>query len=873
MESLVLHMVSTLRNFALLALLTCISVSIFGQKTNLMLQSHLKEARSGDMVSLVLRGDVPKITQAVAQNGGSITLETGQMVAIRIPAAQVENILRNPAVSFVEFSTSKGQPLNDLMLENNNVIPIHEGVSTLGASYKGEDVVMGIIDSGIELDHPDFQDENGNTRVKFLWDQTQSGDPNRIPEEYGYGQEWTFEDIDAGICPHEDQQNYYGHGSTVTGTAAGNGNATGQFTGVAPESDLIIVSSDFNRENWKLSVAESVEYIFNKADLLGKPCVVNISLGDYYGSHDGRDAAAQFIDSLITAQPGRAVVSACGNSGSLPPYHLSYDVSPNDTLFTLFDYHSSTVLGYGAVFFELWADTADFNNVQYAIGADKTSPTYEHQALGTFRNIEENLDTILVDTLEYNGLELGIVRTWAGLRGGEYLLQVEVTQPFSSQYKFRLSTVGEGTFDVWSTHTFSTSNMVINPNSISGFNQFNRYRAPDNLKSIVSSWNCSSEVISVGNYQNRVSYTDVNGNTATVPGTVGEISVNSSRGPTRDNRTKPDLAATGDITLSAGKLSQLEWLINNEPFKVAEGGWHYRNGGTSMASPVVAGTAALYFSRCPNASNEQLREHIIGTAYQDSFTGATPSNEWGNGKLDAYSALLQPNQEVNILLDGNPEFCEGDSISLAGTPGFESYEWSNDETGEQIFADQGGLISLVASDESGCQNIAEPISVQELPAPGIPVIELMDDTLFAEVINAEDYQWYLNGNAIGGGEEGALPAVQEGSYTVEAISAGGCTTESEAFSLDFSSNGTSLKTEAVLLYPNPTSERIVLELNSIQAFELRIFSTSGRMVLNRNFEHSTSRNSIDIGHLAGGTYIVEIRGSNLLERMPLLIAR
>ena len=120
------------------------------------------------------------------------------------------------------------------------------------------------------------------------------------------------------------------------------------------------------------------------------------------------------------------------------------------------------------------------------------------------------------------------------------------------------------------------------------------------------------------------------------------ISENSSSGPTRDNRQKPDITATGDVILSAGRIETLNQMISNDPTRVAEGGWHYRNGGTSMASPVVSGVAALYFERDPEATYADVKSAIEEYALADEFTGVLPNLRWGHGKLNGFAVLTEP---------------------------------------------------------------------------------------------------------------------------------------------------------------------------------------------------------------------------------------
>lgn len=624
-----------------------LSVALFAQKRenfNIELRSALERMDPAEEIHLYLRGNVGEITNYVRENEGVVKGVVGNIASVRIPAGNMEPLRTAEFIDFIEFSLSKPQMLADVMITNNNIHPIHAGAEPLPQAYLGEDVIIGFIDSGLELDHPDFQNADGTTRVVALWDHTQEEvDPFRVPEPYGYGQEWNAEDINLNIDGHDDQGSFFGHGSTVTGVAVGNAGATGDFVGVAPLADIIVVSSDFSRDNWKTSIADAVDFIFTKADELGKPAVVNASLGDYYGSHDGLDGAALLIDQLLEAEPGRVMVSAAGNSHSLPPYHLAYEIPESDTAFTWFSYNIASFIGEPSVFFELWADSADFYQTAYTIGADLTMPAYSFQGYAEWRTVETNLGTSIIDTLFKDGNMLGIVETWCAQRGDQYQLQVVVREAFSNQYKWRFSTTGGGTFDVWSYGPFGTS--VIESENLPGPGEFQdmiNYQLPDNFKTIVDSWTCSDKVITVANYINRDEYVNVLGETTFFPdATVLGISDNSSQGPTRDFRQKPDITASGDITLSAGRLATLESLIDGSPDRVAESGMHYRNGGTSMASPVVAGLAALYFDRDPEANFQDVKTAILETALADEFTGVLPNLRWGHGKLNGFAALTE----------------------------------------------------------------------------------------------------------------------------------------------------------------------------------------------------------------------------------------
>lgn len=641
----------------LLLLLPLLSNAQSRELCNMELRSRLKNLAPTETLPVYLRGDVSQITTHVRQSGGVVKGVVGNVVSCNLPATAFSTINEQAFITFVEYSQSKPMVLDDLMIGNNNIQPVHQGLAPLSQPNLGEGVLLGIIDTGLEIDHPDFQNPDGTTRIAALWDQVQAETyAFRVPQPYNYGQEWNSEEINAGISNHSDQPNLGGHGSNVAGIAAGNGLATGNFRGVAPLAELIVVSSDFNRDNWKSSIAEAVEFIFAKAEAIGKPVVINASLGDYFGSHDALDAPALFIESMIDAAPGRAMVAAAGNSDQFPLYHLSYDIPESDTAFTWFSYNNNSALGYGAAFFELWTDVDDFENAKFTIGADLNTPNFEFRGYAGWRTAVENLNIVIKDTIFYNGLKLAVVESWCGLRGDQYLVQVVVTQPFSVQYNWRFATTGGGRFDCWSYSSAGRSAILsTNLPSVTTYPEMAKYRMPDKDKTIVDSWTCSEKVITVGNYYNRNHFVNILGQITSYPVVPGAISANCSRGPTRDMRQKPDIAASGDNTLAAGSFSTLNTLIANNPAKVSQSGMHYVNGGTSMASPVVAGVGALYFSANPESTGAEMKQAITDNALADQYTGILPGKQFGWGKLDAWAALSSVVSST-VIRNGNEKF-------------------------------------------------------------------------------------------------------------------------------------------------------------------------------------------------------------------------
>src|ERR1041385_2263353 len=200
-------------------------MSAAGQtKMNFSLNKKLQNpSRMQEEIGVFIKGDVEKIKAETQALGGVFKYSAGDIVAVRMPLGAVPQLATKDYVSRIECNDMRLQELCDTMAVNNNVWPVHSGFAPLTQPYDGTGVVMGIIDEGIDLTHQDFMDINGNTRIKFLWDQKINNDPGGItPLPYGYVTEWNSVAINNGSASaHQDGP--YGHGSIVSGIATGNG--------------------------------------------------------------------------------------------------------------------------------------------------------------------------------------------------------------------------------------------------------------------------------------------------------------------------------------------------------------------------------------------------------------------------------------------------------------------------------------------------------------------------------------------------------------------------------------------------------------------------------------------------------------------------
>jgi subtilisin family serine protease len=852
-----------MRNLLLCLLSFCIT-GLFGQnvkntdfneqpsKINLSLKIALeKKTDQHQLFPLFVVGNAAKIKLEVLRLKGEVIRSVKDIVQVNLPVGSIENFSKNDFVHSLPFSMSPGQALSDTMLIHNNVKPIHNGVSPLLQRYTGKGVVFGVIDTGMDTEHPDFKDTLGNTRIYRIWDQNT-------------GEIWDSSSINNGTCTHYDY-NGSDHGTHVTGIGVGNGLAVNNFAGVAGEATIVAVSTNFNAPNWLSTFVDAVAYIYAVADSLGMPCVINASVGTYMGSHDGTDPAAILVDSLINYKSGRALVCAAGNLG-YSKFHIGQNVTA-DTNFTWL--RSSLASNDGVVFYEIWSDTADFNAVDFAFGVNLSSGTFEEKGRTPFFNVQNRVG-LSTDTIK-NGMDnVVVVQTYGELQGDKYLMQVLFSEPDADNYNFSILSTGLGKFDFWSASALGMSEIVATdlPN-IAIYPPIINYTLPDTAQTMVSSFSCSPHVITVANFTNRKTYLDVNYNEQIGIGNAGEIARSSSLGPNRRGVTKPDIGATGDETLGARSAGGIASLIGSgQSSKVAVGGMHGVNGGTSMASPVVAGVVALYLEKCPNASMVEIKSAILGSAKQDVFTGTVPNNSFGYGKIDAFAALNLSNN--NISLGDDLVVC-GDTITELISPASIDYLWSTGATTQNITIDSTITSAHVAvTNGSGCKALSDTLNIIWKSIPEQPILTVVDhQTLVYNT--SEQIQWYYNSTGIVGETDTILTAQNNGSFHLELTDSFGCTVNSDT--ITFTAVGVEeFEDKLVSIYPNPSDGEITVKFDIDNANEYRLINALGEIVLKSKIKKSKKSLEIDLSEFAEGVYYMNIstNKNNYLKKLILL---
>ena len=250
----------------------------------------------------------------------SVTELMNGYAVITISQGRIKELASFPEVEFIEkpkslyFEADVGRQVSCV-----------DSVQNPPFSLKGNGILIGIVDSGIDYANPAFRNADGTTRIVSLWDQTISGNP---PAGYTFGTEYTREEINTAlaepgvgghfrIVPSRDMS---GHGTAVAGIAAGNGagSAGGQYRGVAPEAELIVVKMGRPRTEGFPRTTElmtGVDYIIRKALDMRMPVAVNISFGNTYGSHDGTSLVERFLNDISDTWKNVICVGS-GNEGA-----------------------------------------------------------------------------------------------------------------------------------------------------------------------------------------------------------------------------------------------------------------------------------------------------------------------------------------------------------------------------------------------------------------------------------------------------------------------------------------------------------------------------------------------------------------------------
>ncbi|MCB1186879.1 S8 family serine peptidase [bacterium] len=558
---------------------------------------------------------------------------SGSMEVMTLSPREIARLASDPLVALIEPGEALRLPVTLRSSRSTGSGPgRRRSVAASDLHGNGAGVLIGIIDvGGFDFTHPDFIRADGSTRWHSIWDQGGTGRPAPGFGKCMFGSEITAGHMQAALAAArnlrvpayrlepQSQMQPGSHGTHVASIAAGN-------AGVAPQALIAGVLINLDRDNLtrhqsfydSTCLANAVEYLLTIAGRLGMALSINVSLGTNGHAHDSSSAINRWIDYALS-QPGRAVSVAAGNSGQEAPS------ADGDLGFIMGRIHSSgriaaagldrdielVVGGNGIVDgseneLEVWYEPQDRFAVSLRppgserwIGPVEPGEYIENLAL------PEKCLVSLYNELYYHA-------------NGCNLISVFLSPYFSSHAHVGIPSgvwtvrlhgrdVRDGNYHAWIERDDPRR---FGPDGWFWPSSFSPASNVDN--SSISSLACGLRVLGVANLDESAE----------------RINISSSQGPTRDGRHKPDVAAPGTNVIAANG------------FAAADSPWIAMTG-TSMASPYVAGVAALMLSANPGLSAAQIEGIVRRTAQPLPGMDFSWSDSAGFGRINPEACIRE----------------------------------------------------------------------------------------------------------------------------------------------------------------------------------------------------------------------------------------
>ena len=470
----------------------------------------------------------------------------------------------------------------------------------------GRGVLLAVLDSGITWDLEVFRKADGTTRIRYLWDQTVVGKP---PEGFSQGTEYTAEEINAALQMHAldryrllPSRDLSGHGTAVAGIAAGK-SADGLYTGAAPEAELIVVklglpgNSGGVEEGFPRTteILRGVTYALRKAQQLNMPLVINLSFGNSYGSHDGSSLLERFLDNA--SEIGKTVICVgSGNEGAARGHFAGNVARDSRVELAVGNYERSLNI-------QLWKNYSDVFRIRLqSPGGEEAELTTNIQGGKYTLKLEQTRILVyLGEPLPYavaQEIYLEMIPVTGGyIDAGIWTIRLEPVMTITGQYYLYLP-AGNGRGDG------------------TGF-----YRSTPQMTLTVPS--TAAKVITVGAYDPVYdTYADFSGR--------GYADSTRTIGVAAAGLTKPDLVAPG-VNIQAPDVYGTFTPVT----------------GTSFATPIVSGAAALFMEwgivrgNDPFLYGEKVKAYLRKGARPLRGEREYPNDRVGYGRLCVADSLPQ----------------------------------------------------------------------------------------------------------------------------------------------------------------------------------------------------------------------------------------
>ncbi|MEJ2420118.1 MAG: S8 family serine peptidase [Acidobacteriota bacterium] len=613
-----------------------------------------------------------------------------------VPVANVRALLADPDVKNVR-APFINHPMMDKSLPETHTDIVHNQWG-----YHGKNAIYAGIDTGIDWSSADFKNPDGTTRILYIWDQTDSTGPGPSGFGYGTlwtAQDIN----NSACAEADSNSTDWGHGTATSGVGAGNGLSTGGvYDGQADQAGIILVKSDLTDAHiedalqWIISTAQSlnkpvsINMSFGNgwgphdgSDELSYYIDNTLGVGD--GTQGVSLSAAAGNDSGNNMHAGGPI---CQEASRLTGYNTddtnvvaySYNwngsgyqgepmymefyapASANIQVNAWIPYASSsdggktwqwgyTTTGWVNVsagndgIYSFSRDTHGQNQYDSFVGDITTSSTSNQ--IGVYLEFEKPMTYYSNSSLQYIYVAYDYATTRESRNFGGDLYQTDGSgYPIPIVLQFREDGGAgsgarlDGYIPTWYYGYFaSETNDCIN-----------RYLGGDDAM-LINGPAAAHNVIAVGAYTSRTSWVDSTGTTQSTSETLDDLASYSSHGPLRGvaegnslvTDQKPNITAPGEavVTTLSSQLPSSFYTGSAQNYIVQESppDQHIAMEGTSFSSPQVAGAAAILLGADPTLTLGEVRNDLQNGARSDSFTGTTPNDLWGFGKLTLDSSF------------------------------------------------------------------------------------------------------------------------------------------------------------------------------------------------------------------------------------------
>lgn len=588
---------------------------------------------SGEMFQAFIRVDGEEDLSALRTAGVKVNARFDNFVTVQIPASAMTEVMSMTGVREISFA----RPLslhNDSARSLSCIDRVHDGQGMV-APLTGRGVIVGIIDTGIDFNHVNLCGIDGKTRVKAVYMPCDTTGPRPV----------VGGDTLPGSCYESPDMiamlttdfNGTSHGTHTLGTAAGSYRANGWY-GVAPEADLVACGMPGDSLS-DANVANALKYIFDYADRVNKPCVVNMSIGTNEGPNNGTSFMCRTFEAL--SGPGRICVLSAGNDGNVPVRFNHMLAGDGDVVTTIMRGKSSGTQHNGYV--SMWSDGAAVHRSRLvAINRGDNLIAYASPWIGL-------LDEDSVFTLS-SEVEPDFARFFTG--------EVQFASAMEPQFNQAGACIGDRYHSFWIFDATISSDYLLGLQYTSsdeielvGWSTKDDYfdtfgidgMVGGSTQGSISDLATTDSVISVGAYCSRKSYYDSNNELYTYNRcTPDDIAYFSSYGPDESGIERPDLCAPGFAVISSANRYHDSSHYQHMPPGVTVSGVEYPYSviyGTSMSAPVVTGVIAMMLQLNPSLTVTDVREAFRASSVKDEFVTGGDHSKWGFGKLDAWSAV------------------------------------------------------------------------------------------------------------------------------------------------------------------------------------------------------------------------------------------